>query len=96
MEFIQWQTAGPDKAGLSSRDVRGSKNTTHHALFRLDPLDAELMDKDVLMNFRNDEARLAAEEGGRISKGLPNIRVDEDDLEVYKEKCLETFKKILL
>lgn len=85
MEFVQWQT------GIG----RPLKDVTYNALFRLDAIDVELIDKDTLFEIRNEEAKQVAEDGTRVSKPYPNLRVSDKDLYVFKHKCLDTFAKVL-
>ena len=90
MEFIQWKTGGSTSSGRLMKD-----SMSHHALFRLDSMDVELMDKDKLFELRNAEAKEAAENGIRISKSFPCGRVSEDDEKTYKCECVKLFAELL-
>ena len=90
MKIIQWQT-GPAKA---SRLNMSSDEFTKHCLFRLDIVDRDLIDSDTVKYIQNYMAKDAAENGGEYSGHLV-LRVDEDDLEEYKMKCLEKFALLI-
>jgi len=90
MEVIQWQ-AGPANA---SRLNMSSSEFTKHCLFRLDIVDRDLIDSDTVKYIQNYMAKDAAENGGKYSGHLV-LRVDEDDHEEYKMKCLETFALLI-
>jgi hypothetical protein len=89
MEFIQWKT-GDLYPGKGRDEI-----VAYHGMFRLDALDVELMDKDLLFELRNEQAKDAAENGTKLSRSYPQIVVTKESLEEYKKECVKTFIKLM-
>jgi len=88
MEIIQWLTGGATKPNIQlNRD-----EATKHCLIRLDSMDRDLLDSLTVKYIQNENAKDVAEYGGHPSLSL---RISEDDLDIYKIKCLEAFALLI-
>lgn len=90
MEFIQWYTSVPTHPGHTLKEPY-----TRHAIFRLDSLDKDILNPDVIKWAINEEAKDAAENGRRPGNTHLSLRVSEDDQETYNKECVKMFSILM-